>query len=111
MKHSKRFELTMKQYKIQIYKEALQDIREAVDWYNFHSKGLSTRFQKQVSSQINSLQKTPTIYALRYADVRCMTVKNFPFLVHFTVDESNFSIQVYAILHTSRNPKIWEERG
>jgi hypothetical protein len=49
-------------------------------------------------------------YAIRYADVRCMLVKKFPFMVHFTIDENQKLVEVFAVHHTSRNPKIWEER-
>ena len=33
-----------------------------------------------------------------------------PFLVHYSVDEENFVIEISAIFHTSRNPQIWLER-
>jgi hypothetical protein len=33
-----------------------------------------------------------------------------PFLVHYSVDEENFVIEIFAVFHTSRNPQIWMER-
>ena len=89
----------------------MQDIRDASDWYGFKSKGSENGFKKQVVSQINTLKKNPTIFAIRYNDVRCMLIKNFPFLVHFTIDEPNGIVKIFAIFHTSRNPKIWNERN
>ncbi|MBW8048914.1 MAG: type II toxin-antitoxin system RelE/ParE family toxin [Cytophagales bacterium] len=86
------------------------DIQEATDWYNEQVPGCGSRFQKQVKFQINSLKINPNGYAIRYADVHCMLIKKFPFLVHFTVDESKFIVKVFAVVHTSRNPKIWEEK-
>lgn len=97
-------------YKIQIDEEALQDIQEATNWYNEQLNGLGTRFQKQVKSQINSLKTNHEHYANRYADVRCMLIKKFPFMVHYTVDGKLKLVEIFAIIHTGRNPKIWEGR-
>ena len=100
----------MRLYNIQIDKDALQDIQEATDWYNKAGKGLGTRFQKQVKAQINTLSKSPLVYGIRYSTVRCMLIKKFPFLVHFTADEKTLLIKVFGVFHTSRNPEIWKTR-
>ncbi len=100
----------MTKYKIKIGPEALKDIQEATNWYNKQSLGLGSRFQKQVIVQINSLKCNPSAYAVRYAEVRCMIIKKFPFMVHFTIDENKKLVEVFATFHTSRNPRIWEER-
>jgi mRNA-degrading endonuclease RelE of RelBE toxin-antitoxin system len=100
----------MGKYKIKIETEALQDIQEATDWYNQQLQHLGSRFQKQVVTQINSLKSKPLGYTIRYAEVRCMLVKKFPFMVHFVINEKQKLVEVFAIYHTSRNPKIWTER-
>lgn len=98
----------MNTYKLKIDEEALQDIQKVTDWYNEQLQGLGTRFQKQVKTQINALKKDALLYTKRYADVRCILIKKFPFLVHFTVDEKQLIVEVFAVIHTSRNPTIWE---
>jgi hypothetical protein len=100
----------MKKYKIVIDTAAYQDIQNATGWYNVQSAGLGARFQKQVKTQINMLKNNPSAHHIRYAEVRCMLIKNFPFLVHFIVDEVGLVIEIFAVLHTSRNPKIWEQK-
>lgn len=100
----------MTEYIVKVDTDALSDIRKATTWYNEQVLGLGSRFQIQVKLQINSLKINPNGYGIRYADVRCMLIKKFPFLVHFTVDETNLFVKVFAVVHTSRNPKIWEER-
>lgn len=100
----------MKQYKIQIDKEALEDIQNASDWYNLASKGLGARFQKQVKAQVNTLSKNPLAYGIRYDAVRGMLLKKFPFLIHFTVDETKKIVKIFGVFHTSRNPEIWKTR-
>ena len=94
-------------YKIKIDEDALLNIQDATDWYNLQTQGLGTRFQKQVIKQINALKENPKVCAIRYADVRCLVVKKFPFMIHFTIDSNNNIVEVYAIIHTSMNPEIW----
>ena len=100
----------MVKYKISVDSDALHDIQHATDWYNFKQQGLGSRFQKQVKKQINSLKSNPETYVIRYSDVRCMLVKKFPFLVHFTVSQKQKEVEVFAVYHTSRNPMVWDER-
>jgi plasmid stabilization system protein ParE len=98
-------------FKIKIEQDALVDIQEITDWYNLQSKGLGVRFQKQVKTQINSLKSNPHIFAIRYQNIQCLLIKKFPFLVHYSIDEKNDIINIYAVFHTSRNPKIWKIRN
>ena len=100
----------MKTYKISIDEDALQDIQKATDWYNQQLEGLGYRFEKQVKSSINSLKKNAKLYTIRYGDVRCVMIKKFPFMIHFTINNKQFLIEIFALFHTSRNPKIWEKR-
>ena len=101
----------MGKYKIVIDSAALQDIQDATDWYNQQSNGLGSRFQKQVKSQVNNLKRNPHSYYVRYNDVRCMLVKKFPFLVHFVINSDEHTVEIFAVIHTSRHPRIWEQRN
>jgi hypothetical protein len=97
-------------YKIKIDKDALIDIQEIIDWYNCELQGLGSRFHKQTVIQINALKKNPFIHATRYDVIRCAVVKKFPFMIHYVINESEKTVAVFAVIHTSRNPKIWEAR-
>jgi ParE toxin of type II toxin-antitoxin system, parDE len=93
---------------LKIDEDAPQDIQEITDWYNIQLKGLGTRFQIQVISQINSLKSNPHTCSIKYDDMRCILIKKFPFLVHYSIDETNLIVSIYGVLHTSRNPQIWK---
>jgi mRNA-degrading endonuclease RelE of RelBE toxin-antitoxin system len=101
----------MKRYKIIIDSDALKDIQDATDWYNKQVKSLGSRFQKQVKLHINFLVDNPNGFAIRYKDVRCMVIKKFPFILHFTINEDENLVKIFALFHTSRNPEIWLERN
>lgn len=98
----------MVNYQVAIDDSALDDIQRATDWDNSQSSGLGTRFQKQVRQQINNLKSNAPAYSIRYANVRCTRINKFPFLVHFTLNEVLGVVEVFAVIHTSRNPLIWE---
>ena len=95
-------------YKVKIEPEALADIQEITNWYNVHEVRLGKRFQDTTIKQINSLRKDPHIYAVRYDEIRCMIVKKFPYMVHFTINTENNTVEVLAVISTERNPKIWQ---
>lgn len=100
----------MKKYNLKIEPEALADIQEITDWYNKQQTRLGKRFQDTTVKQINSLSKNPQIYAVRYKEIRCALIKNFPYMVHFYVNTETSAIEVLAVISTSRNPKIWVEK-
>ena len=100
----------MERYKVKVEFEALTDIQEITDWYNEIQVGLGARFQKTVVNQINSLKRDPHIFAIRYKEIRCTLVNKFPYMVHFYINIENKTVEVLAVISTSRNPKIWEER-
>lgn len=100
----------MKKYRILIAPEAIEDIQNATDWYNTKLDGLGNNFSNKAKASINALKTLPQKHCLRYDDVRCVLIEKFPFLVHYTINESLKIVEIYAVFHTSRNPKIWEKR-
>jgi mRNA-degrading endonuclease RelE of RelBE toxin-antitoxin system len=100
----------LKARKITISPSAIFDIQEATDWYNKRLPKLGSRFQLAVKRQIGALKNNAEGYKTKYQDVHCMLVKKFPYLIHFTIDETNRIIEVFAVIHTSRSPEIWDEK-
>lgn len=100
----------MKKFKVKIEPEALADIQEITDWYNEQQKGLGGRFQKTAIKHINSLSKDPQIYAIRYKEIRCINIKRFPYMAHFYINDEHNTVEVLAVISTSRNPIIWQEK-
>ncbi len=39
-----------------------------------------------------------------------MGIKKFPYLIHYRIHEESKTVYVEAMLHTSRNPRIWKRR-
>jgi plasmid stabilization system protein ParE len=97
-------------YKSIILPLAKQDIREAVRWYNDKQIGLGKRFAEQLRKTVLFIRKNPRAVAVRYDNVRTAIIDVFPYMIHYSVDESSSTIIISAVLSTYRSPKIWEER-
>lgn len=100
----------MKIYKVKIEPEALADIQEITDWYNEAQAGLGKRFQKTAITHINSLNKDPQIYAIRYKEIRCVIIKIFPYMAHFYINDKNNTVEVLAVISTDRSPKTGRKK-
>lgn len=90
-------------FKIIIYREAIEDIQSAIDYYNEQQSGLGKRFHTKVKSTFKELKTNP-FFLVRYDEVRCRLVNKFPYLVHFVVNEKDKTITIYRLKHTSMNP-------
>ena len=96
-------------FEIFIEPRAIQDIQRAIDYYEEELTGLGERFEAALNKHILSLEKNP-FFRIRYDNVRCLPLKTFPFMLHFTVDEIRKSVTIYAVFHTSLNPVKWDRR-
>ena len=96
-------------FTIQIEPEAFQDIQEGIKWYNQQQFGLGKKFHSEVKAYFNSLKTNP-FFQVRYKNVRCIPLKIFPFMIHFTVDKSEKQVINRAIYNTYDKPGKWEKR-
>ena len=84
--------------------QAKEDIQQEIHYYNEQQKGLGKRFHAEVKLAFQSIRKSP-YFQIRYDDVRCLPVKKFPVMVHYTVEPDKKRITVRAAVSTHRNPK------
>ncbi len=97
-------------YKAILLPLAKEDIKKAAIWYNSKQNGLGKRFTQHVRSKVLLIQQKPKISAVRYNDVRTTVLDVFPFMIHYTVDDENQAVIIFAVFHTSLNPKQWRSR-
>ena len=96
-------------FEIIVDKRALEDIIPAVEYYENISIELGNKFKIVLDNNINTIKTNP-FFAIRYKDVRCLYIKKFPFMIHFSVNEIDKVVKIHSVLHTSRNPNIWKNR-
>lgn len=90
-------------YSINITPTALNDIQNGLDYYNIKAINLGFRFADEVDNSLQAIAKMPAAYGYRYNNVRAKLLYKFPFLIFFTVDDNNFSIDVLRLFHASQD--------
>lgn len=98
-------------YRVLLLPAAEQDISDSAQWYNEQQKGLGKRFTTQLRNIIRRAQGNPRAFPVRYHNTRTALMDDFPFMIHYQVDEDSRQIIIAAVLHTSRNPDIWNKRN
>jgi plasmid stabilization system protein ParE len=84
------------------------DIAESIEWYNKQKTGLGDIFFNRLVEKIEAIEKNPLMYSIRYRNVHCAMLDQFPYLVHYIIETSR--IVIIAVLHTKLNPRHWEQR-
>ena len=88
--------------------EARAEFDEAFDWYEQQRPGLGLDFMRRVQQAFDLIEQMPELHARVFEDVRCATVRRFPYAVYYRVETDQ--IVVLAVFHGRRDPKIWQER-
>jgi hypothetical protein len=97
-------------FRVKYNPDFFNDTAQAVDCYNEKQACLGDRLFNKIKKQTAKLSTTAMLYAVKYDDIRCMSIEKFPYLVHYRVNEQTKTVKVEALFHTSRDPKIWDQR-
>ena len=71
----------MPRFSVKYAPEALEEIQDAIDYYNKISDRLGSRFRQNLLIAIKAAKLNPTYNSIRYDDVRFALVKNFLMLL------------------------------
>lgn len=96
-------------YSIIIEENALQDIQDAIDYYDEQQFGLGEKFENNIHRSIMAMAKNP-FYQVRYDQIRCFPLKKFPYMIHFELQATDCVVRIIAVFHTSQSPKKWHKR-
>lgn len=97
-------------YKVKLLPQAKLDLLNSRKWYNEQQPGLGKRFLLSTELTFDLLQQNPELFAVRFQTIRSAPVRDFPFLIHYNIDQVRKNIIVFAVLHTSRHTKKLIER-
>src|SRR5689334_22854567 len=91
-------------FEINLHKQALEDIKRAIQYYNEQENDLGVRFGKEIAVAFLRLSMQP-FFQIRYKNIRCYPLKKFPFMIHYSVNENK--VDVYGVIHTSLDPDTY----
>lgn len=82
----------MNAFQLVLAVDAINDIDQAVEYYNTLSDGLGLEFANTIDRYFIKIQQVPTASAIRYDHVRVKPVDTFPFAIHYTFTDSQIII-------------------
>ena len=98
----------MKKYRVIINAFAESDLEIASDWYASRKDGLDHDFIGEIEKAIKRIQENPRQFAVVKMQIRMSIVKRFPYGIYFYISDD--IINVFAVFHFSRNPKVLQKR-
>ena len=85
--------------------EARQELLETYAWYESQQAGLGERFKADVDECFAQIQSAPRGYPVELRDIRRARLHVFRHYVFYAPVGSE--IVIYAVVHTSRDPRYW----
>lgn len=98
----------MVKYHLMISDESRLDILDAFSWYESRLNGLGKDFEACLEAGFNQIQQNPLIFQKRYKNLPVHFINRFPFGIHYLIEAN--TIKVFAVFHTSRDPRNWINR-
>ncbi len=92
-----------------IHREAIEELDEAVAYYEDQKAGLGLDFLVEVEQALSKIQQNPSLGSVyKVIGIRRYVIQRFPFLVFYA--ELEECIWVVAIAHGKRRPDYWRRR-
>jgi plasmid stabilization system protein ParE len=88
--------------------EAELDIAEAYSWYERRRFGLGEEFLSALDACIEGFRRRPEMCQVVHESYRRSLLRRFPYGVFYELAET--TITVYAVFHTARDPRKWQQR-
>ncbi|MFC0344947.1 type II toxin-antitoxin system RelE/ParE family toxin [Epilithonimonas hispanica] len=100
----------MKKYKIVITYLAKVDVKKARDYYKNISANLAKQFLERIKEAKIFITENPNANDIIYQDIRMHLLKQFPYHLHYFLDEERNQIVVIAIEFAKRENLDFSER-
>jgi toxin ParE1/3/4 len=88
--------------------EAEAELIEAARFYEARSPGLGDRFLGEFEATITEIQGAPGRWAIVEGDLRCRTLRRFPFGIYYRFNDDE--LRILVIKHHSQHPDYWRHR-
>lgn len=98
----------MNRFRLIVNPFAEHDLKISKKWYDLQKGNLGTEFILEVENTIQSILSNPFQFTKIKGEIRRALIKRFPFGIYYFVKGD--IINVFAVFHFNRNPKIWKSR-
>lgn len=88
--------------------EARTELREAREWYEARSAGLSLEFARAMDASLAAIRRHPEAYPVVEGDIRRVILRRFPYQVLYYREGAE--LVILACFHHRRDPDLWRSR-
>lgn len=88
--------------------EAMDEIREAFQWYERQRPGLGDEFLEEVSETLSEVELAPYRYPKIRGEARRALLRRFPYSILYLAEPEE--TVVFACFHGKRDPRHWHSR-
>jgi plasmid stabilization system protein ParE len=81
------------------------DIIEVVNYNKQINPAIAKQFLYRLKEAKTYIQNAPLSFQVKYNQVRTLLLKQFPYHIHYLVDDTKQQIVILAVVHAYKNPK------
>jgi plasmid stabilization system protein ParE len=85
-----------------------EDVASAYRWYEKQSAGLGTELVRAIDASLAAISRNPGLYPVIYRNARRALLRRFPYALFFVAGAEK--IDVVALSHNRRSPRLWRKR-
>ncbi|WP_120180194.1 type II toxin-antitoxin system RelE/ParE family toxin [Pelobium manganitolerans] len=97
-------------YKIVTLPAVRFDIIDATDFYKEISPKLAKQFLFRIREAKDYILNYPLGFQQKYSNVRMLSLRQFPYQIHYLIDEDAKRIVILAVVHSHRKPTNYLNR-
>ena len=86
------------------------DISNVIDYYKPINPELAKQFLFRIREAKAYIALTPLGFQIKYNKVRTLLLKQFPYHIHYFIDDHKKQIVILAIINSYKNPKDYSIR-
>jgi len=88
--------------------EADRDVGEIREYLRGERERAAAKFESRWTKLLIQLESMPYLGGRVWRNVRCVKVRGFRYVVYYVVTRKR--LEVYAVVHGSREPRSWKSR-
>ena len=85
------------------------DIIEVVSYYKNINPQLAKQFLFRLREAKTYIAASPKSFEIKYKIVRTLLLKQFPYHIHYLINDAEKQIIILAIIHAYKNPKDYSK--
>ena len=98
-------------YYLRFHPGFIDELENAITYYNEQSKTIAAKFRGAVKKQLNLIKKNPLSRSVRYDDIRFARIDKFPYAIHYSIDIANNCVLAHSLICDYQNPNVhWKKR-